>query len=276
MRREAAAGKQGGRTQEIQRLIGRSLRAVVDLEALGERQITVDCDVHPGRWRHPHRLDHRRLGGAGRLPAWMKARNMVKLDNGAADNVAAISCGIYNGTPVLDLDYAEDSEAETDANFVMTGAGGIVEIQGTARASAQGSGHAALADDSGLCVEALGGDPGIYSARWAGETKDFAIAMARIENELRAKGLTTSAAKFVCALSLALPSGEIQTFEGEVHGTLTFPPRGDHGFGYDPIFIADGMGQTFAEIDPAQKHAMSHRAKAFEKLLHSGIFVESL
>lgn len=145
-----------------------------------------------------------------------------------------------------------------------------------ARASAQGSGHAALADDSGLCVEALGGDPGIYSARWAGETKDFAIAMTRIQNELKAKGLTTSAAKFVCALSLALPSGEIQTFEGEVHGTLTFPPRGDHGFGYDPIFIADGMNQTFAEIDPAQKHAMSHRARAFEKLLHSGIFVESL
>jgi len=140
-----------------------------------------------------------------------------------------------------------------------------------ARASAQGSGHAALADDSGLCVEALGGDPGIYSARWAGETKDFSIAMTRIESELKAKGL-----KFVCALSLALPSGEIQTFEGEVHGTLTFPPRGDHGFGYDPIFIADGMDQTFAEIDPAQKHAMSHRARAFEKLLHSGTFVESL
>ena len=145
-----------------------------------------------------------------------------------------------------------------------------------ARASAQGSGHAALADASGLCVEALGGDPGIYSARWAGETKDFRIAMTRIQDELRAKGLTTSAAKFVCALSLALPSGEIQTFEGEVHGTLTFPPRGDHGFGYDPIFIADGMDQTFGEIDPAQKHAMSHRARAFEKLLHSHIFDESL
>jgi len=145
-----------------------------------------------------------------------------------------------------------------------------------ARASAQGSGHAALADDSGLCVEALGGDPGIYSARWAGETKDFAIAMTRIEKELLAKGLTTSAAKFVCALSIVLPSGEIQTFEGEVHGRLTFPPRGDHGFGYDPIFIADGMDQTFAELDPAQKHAMSHRAQAFEKLLHSGIFTESL
>ena len=145
-----------------------------------------------------------------------------------------------------------------------------------ARASAQGSGHAALADDSGLCVEALGGDPGIYSARWAGETKDFRIAMTRIQDELRAKGLTTSAAKFVCALSLALPSGEIQTFEGEVHGTLTFPPCGDHGFGYDPIFIADGMDQTFGEIDPAQKHAMSHRAKAFEKLLHSHTFDESI
>lgn len=145
-----------------------------------------------------------------------------------------------------------------------------------ARASAQGSGHAALADDSGLCVEALGGDPGIYSARWAGETKDFRIAMTRIENALRAKGLATSAAKFVCALSIALPSGEIQTFEGEVHGRLAFPPRGDHGFGYDPIFIADGMEQTFAEIDPALKHAMSHRARAFEKLLHSGIFTESV
>jgi XTP/dITP diphosphohydrolase len=158
---------------------------------------------------------------------------------------------------------------ETEKTFA-----GNAELK--ARASAQGSGHAALADDSGLCVEALGGDPGIYSARWAGETKDFRIAMTRIENELKAKGLTTSAAKFVCALSLALPSGEIQTFEGEVHGTLTFPPRGDRGFGYDPIFIADGMDQTFAEIDPAQKHAMSHRAKAFEKLLHSGIFIESL
>jgi XTP/dITP diphosphohydrolase len=145
-----------------------------------------------------------------------------------------------------------------------------------AHASAKGSGHAALADDSGLCVEALGGDPGIYSARWAGPDKDFRVAMNRIHDELRHKGLATSPAKFVCALAIALPSGECQTFEGEVHGHLTFPPRGDHGFGYDPIFIADGMEETFAEIDPAQKHAMSHRAKAFEKLLHSGIFNESI
>jgi XTP/dITP diphosphohydrolase len=143
-----------------------------------------------------------------------------------------------------------------------------------ARASAKT--HAALADDSGLCVEALDGAPGIYSARWAGPTKDFRIAMNRIHDELRHKGLTTSAAKFVCALCIALPSGEAQIFEGEVHGNLIFPPRGDHGFGYDPIFIADGMEQTFAEIDPAKKHAMSHRAKAFEKLLHSGTFTESL
>jgi XTP/dITP diphosphohydrolase len=145
-----------------------------------------------------------------------------------------------------------------------------------AHASAKCSGHAALADDSGLCVDALDGAPGIFSARWAGPTKDFRIAMTRIRDELRHKGLTTSAAKFVCALCVALPSGESMIFEGEVHGRLTFPPRGDHGFGYDPIFIADGMEDTFAEIDPAKKHAMSHRAKAFEKLLHSGIFTESL
>ena len=160
-----------------------------------------------------------------------------------------------------------------------TGATFAANAQLKAHASAKT--HAALADDSGLCVEALDGAPGIHSARWAGPTKDFRIAMNRIHDELRHKGLTskemaTSAAKFVCALCIALPSGESRTFEGEVHGHLTFPPRGDHGFGYDPIFIADGMQQTFAEIDPAKKHAMSHRAKAFEKLLHSGIFAESL
>ena len=131
MKREAAAGKQGGRTQEIQRLIGRSLRAVVDLTALGERQITIDCDViqADGGTRTAS------ITGAWVALAdcinWMKARNMIKA-NVMRDNVAAISCGIYNGTPVLDLDYAEDSEAETDANFVMTGDGRIIEVQGTA------------------------------------------------------------------------------------------------------------------------------------------------
>jgi ribonuclease PH len=130
-RREASAGKQSGRTVEIQRLIGRSLRAIIDLEALGERQITVDCDVlqADGGTRTAS------ITGAWVALAdcigWMKTRNMVKSEV-LRDNVAAISCGIYNGTPVLDLDYAEDSEAETDANFVMTGDGRIVEVQGTA------------------------------------------------------------------------------------------------------------------------------------------------
>ena len=130
-RREASAGKQNGRTVEIQRLIGRSLRATLDLEALGERQITVDCDViqADGGTRTAS------ITGAWVALAdcigWMKTRNMLK-GNVLRDNVAAISCGIYNGTPVLDLDYAEDSEADTDANFVMTGDGRIIEVQGTA------------------------------------------------------------------------------------------------------------------------------------------------
>ncbi len=132
-RREVTSGKPSGRTQEIQRLIGRSLRAVVDLTAIGERQITVDCDVIQadggtrtasitGAWVALHDCLH-----------WMKSRDMLKGSGPALkDHVAAISCGIYQSVPVLDLDYAEDSAAETDANFVMTGSGGIVEVQGTA------------------------------------------------------------------------------------------------------------------------------------------------
>lgn len=135
-----------------------------------------------------------------------------------------------------------------------------------ARAAADASGLPALSDDSGLCVTALGGAPGIYSARWAGESKDFAAAMARVERELKEKNATDYSAKFVCALAFALPKGGHEIFVGEVHGTLTFPPRGARGFGYDPIFIAEGMDQTFGEIDPDLKHSISHRAKAFAKL----------
>lgn len=130
-RREATAGKQSGRTQEIQRLIGRSLRAITDMAALGENQITLDCDViqADGGTRTAS------ITGAYVAMAdavnWMMARDLIKT-NPLRDHIAAISCGIYRGTPVLDLDYPEDSEAETDANFVMTGAGKIVEIQGTA------------------------------------------------------------------------------------------------------------------------------------------------
>jgi XTP/dITP diphosphohydrolase len=141
-----------------------------------------------------------------------------------------------------------------------------------ARAAAEASGEASLADDSGLAVAALGGAPGIYSARWAGETKDFASAMTRVERELKAKNTTDRSAKFVCVLALAKPNGETAVFEGEIEGTLVFPPRGDKGFGYDPIFVANGMQETFGEIEPATKHGMSHRARAFAKLVNSAIF----
>lgn len=134
MRREASSGKQSGRTQEIQRLIGRSLRAVVDLEALGERQISIDCDViQADGGTRTASITGAWLALRDCLQ-WMEDRNMIKVDRVLKDHVAAISCGMFAGQPVSDLDYLEDSSAETDANFVMTGRGGIVEIQGTAEA----------------------------------------------------------------------------------------------------------------------------------------------
>lgn len=137
-----------------------------------------------------------------------------------------------------------------------------------ARAAAEASGMLSLADDSGLVVPALDDAPGIYSARWAGPRKDFAQAMGRVARELHQAGLepTGTPAYFVCVLSLAYPNGQMRSLRGEVHGTLTFPPRGEHGFGYDPIFIPSGYSQTFGEMEPAAKHAMSHRAKAFAAL----------
>jgi len=134
-----------------------------------------------------------------------------------------------------------------------------------AEAAAQASGLPALADDSGLCVAGLGGAPGIHSARWAGPGKDFAVAMARVEQELG--DAADRRAWFVCALALATPGQATQVFEGRVDGELVFPPRGSRGFGYDPIFIADGETLTFGEMEPARKHAMSHRARAFALLV---------
>ncbi len=137
-------------------------------------------------------------------------------------------------------------------------------------AAALGTGKIALSDDSGLAVEALDGAPGIYSARWAGPDKDFPVAMQKVEEALQARsgpdGQIDRRAKFVCVLSLAWPDGETETFRGEVQGRLVWPPRGDRGFGYDPIFVADGQDITFGEMEPAKKHAMSHRAVAFAKL----------
>lgn len=135
------------------------------------------------------------------------------------------------------------------------------------RAAAAASGLPALSDDSGLEVAALQGAPGIYSARWAGEPRDFARAMERVHEELKAGGHGDDRARFVCALSLCWPDGHCETVEGEVRGRLIWPPRGERGFGYDPMFIADGEIQTFGEMDPEAKHAISHRADAFRKLV---------
>lgn len=136
-----------------------------------------------------------------------------------------------------------------------------------ALAAARGSGKPALADDSGLCVVALNGDPGIYSARWAGPSKDFALAMRKVEDALAGKN--DRRGFFVAALSLAWPDGHVETFRGEVHGSLVWPPRGTRGFGYDPIFLPEGGTQTFGEMEPATKHAISHRAIAFRKLIEA-------
>jgi XTP/dITP diphosphohydrolase len=132
------------------------------------------------------------------------------------------------------------------------------------------SGLPALADDSGLCVEALGGEPGIFSARWAGEGKDFAVAMQRVENRLAATPPEAGRdAHFTCALALAWPDGHVEWFEGCVEGSLVWPPRGDRGFGYDPMFVPHGREETFGEMDQAEKHAISHRAHAFRQLVEA-------
>lgn len=141
-----------------------------------------------------------------------------------------------------------------------------------ALASARGSGRPALSDDSGLAVDAIGGDPGIYAARWAklpkseGGGRDFDMAMWHVWDKLSASGKPPTA-RFICALCLAYPDGSTHVYEGTVEGEIVWPPRGDKGFGYDPIFRALGDTQTFAEIDPQEKHAKSHRADAFAKFL---------
>jgi XTP/dITP diphosphohydrolase len=137
-----------------------------------------------------------------------------------------------------------------------------------ARFSADLSGLVALADDSGLCVEALGGDPGIHSARWAGGPRDFGAAMSRVHDGVEAAGPDAGRdAHFVCVLALCWPDGHVESFEGRVDGTLCWPPRGAKGFGYDPIFIPLGDTRSFAEFEPDEKHAISHRAEAFRKLV---------
>lgn len=159
----------------------------------------------------------------------------------------------------LDLPEPEETETTFEGNARLK-----------AEAAAEASGLAALSDDSGLCIDALGGAPGIFSARWAGPTKDFKIAMQKVEHELRdryALSPDQRKAHFVCALCLAMPGQESKVYRGEVHGLMVWPPRGEKGFGYDPVFQPDGHDITFGEMDPDAKHAMSHRARAFAQLV---------
>ena len=175
-----------------------------------------------------------------------KARELAEILDGRFEIVSAGELG---------LPEPEETEATFAGNALLK-----------ARAAADASGLIALADDSGLSVKALDGAPGIYSARWAGPEKDFAMAMKKVEERLEEAGAEDFSAWFTSALAVAWPHGPAVVVEGRVDGTLTFPPRGDRGFGYDPIFVPEGLSQTFGEIEPATKDDMSHRARAFEKL----------
>ena len=187
------------------------------------------------------------------------ARLVVATHNpGKARELAAILENRFELVTAGELGLPEPEETET--TFV-----GNALLK--ARAAARGAGLIALADDSGLSVAALDGGPGVYSARWAGPDKDFNLAMAKVESRLEAAGLKDRAAWFTCALAVAWPDeGPALVVEGRLDGQLVFPGRGDRGFGYDPIFVPQGGRETFGEMEPAAKDAMSHRALAFAKL----------
>jgi XTP/dITP diphosphohydrolase len=176
---------------------------------------------------------------------------------GKASELAALFKGRFEVASAADLGLVEPDEPETTFS-------GNAMVK--ARAAAEASGLIAVADDSGLCVAALEGAPGVHSARWAGPTRDFARAMALVEQRLAERESDDPAAWFVCALAVAWPRGPVVVVEGRVDGTLTFPPRGTLGFGYDPIFIPAGGTQTFGEMPAAAKDAISHRAVAFAAL----------
>lgn len=161
---------------------------------------------------------------------------------------------VFKSAADLNLPEPEETEDSFIGNAVLK-----------AKAAAQESGMVALADDSGLAVAALGGAPGIYSARWAGSPRDFGKAMQRVQSEL--EGRDDRSAAFVCALALAWPDGHTESTEGRVHGQIVWPPRGEGGFGYDPIFLPDGHEITFGEMAPAEKEAISHRANAFRQMI---------
>src|SRR5437016_5237384 len=243
----------GGRTHEIQRLVGRSLRAVMDLTALGERSILIDCDVieADGGTRTASItggyvalvLALERLRAAGelrRLPL--------------TGSVAAVSAGIVDGRVLLDLAYAEDSRAEVDLNVVMTGAGRYVEVQGTAEGKPFTESQLA---------RLLGGARGVGSARWA---PTDAARVARLLSALDSVPRAARRACFRCVLALAWPGGDAVTAEGTCRGWIATAPSGGGGFGYDPVFVADELGCSFAAASHADKQRVSHRARAARAL----------
>jgi len=175
-----------------------------------------------------------------------KARELAALLEGRFEVVTAGALGLAE---------PEETEQTFEGNALVK-----------ARAAARASGLVALADDSGLSVAALGGAPGIFSARWAGPDRDFGRAMALVEERLAESESDDPAAWFTSALAVAWPDGPAVTVEGRVDGRLTFPPRGDQGYGYDPIFLPEGLTRTFGEMDASEKEALSHRARAFAKL----------
>ena len=363
-RRESSKGKLSGRTMEIQRLIGRSLRAVVDLEKLGERSIIVDCDVIQADG------GTRTASITGAFVALQLAINKLMQtgelsENPIKEHLAAISVGILeDDSYAVDLDYVEDSACQVDMNLVMTESGRFVEIQGTgeeatfdgeqlnallhygkeaiesliayqkealytqntakdaisdktimiatgnmgkakefekmfakagyqiktmkdfpelpevqetgqtfeenARLKAETIANIlqcpVLADDSGLTVDALGGMPGIYSARFAGEQKSDASNNAKLLHELTDVADENRTAQFHCTLVFAAPQKESLVVEGIWNGHIARIPRGENGFGYDSLFIVDGLEKTSAELTPEEKNEISHRGQAMKKL----------
>jgi len=350
--REASKGKLTGRTVEIQRLIGRALRSAIDLEKLGERLITIDCDViqADGGTRTTSIT-----GGYVALALAIKKllKEEILEENPLIANVAAISVGKIDSELMVDLKYSEDSAAEVDMNVIMNKKGEFIEVQGTGEEStftrtelnglldlaeasikriinlqdkvieqenlkiflATGNKHKieeisdifsdvenveilsikdgveipeviedgttfeenskkkaveiakflnmiTIADDSGLCVDALNGEPGVYSARYSETGDDLKNNEKLIEN---LKGVENRKAKFVSVITLAKPNGETFSFEGEILGEIVDNPRGNTGFGYDPHFYVEEYQKTLAQL-PELKNKISHRAKALEKL----------
>ncbi|MBP1043899.1 ribonuclease PH [Vagococcus sp. BWB3-3] len=363
--RESAKGKLSGRTMEIQRLIGRSLRAVVDLERLGERSLIVDCDVIQADGGTRTASITGAFVALKLAVAKLMAENILTVDP-LKEHLAAVSVGILpTGEAVLDLDYEEDFAAHVDMNLVMTESGRFVEIQGTGEeatfsqeelsellrlgnsgikelihqqkvalagevdplpdldpaktilVATRNPGKAqefaallsekgyqiktlldfpeipdveetgatfeanarlkaetiakqfnclVLADDSGLLVDALNGQPGVYSARFAGEGKSDSANNAKLLHELTGVPAEKRTGRFHCTLVLAKPNKESLVVSGELEGSILSIPRGDNGFGYDPLFYVPAKGQSMAELSQQEKNKISHRALAIQAL----------